>query len=71
VAGRRRQPGPQFLAADLLDELIITVAPTFVGQGPSLADGPLPLRRFRLVSVDRAEDTEGVAVRFERDRARG
>ena len=61
----------QFLADDLLDELIITLAPTFVGQGPSLADGPLPLRRFRLVSVDRAEDTEGVAVRFERDRARG
>lgn len=59
----------QFLAADRLDELIITLAPTFVGEGPSLADGALPLRRFRLVSVDRAEDTEGVALRYERDRA--
>jgi dihydrofolate reductase len=56
----------QFLAADRLDELILTLAPTLVGSGPALADGELPLRRFRLVSVGRAEDTDGVSLRFER-----
>jgi dihydrofolate reductase len=56
----------QFLAADRLDELILTLAPTFVGRGPALADGELPLRRFRLVSVGRAEDTDGVSLRLER-----
>ena len=34
----------QFLAADLLDELILTVAPALVGAGPTLADGEFPLR---------------------------
>ncbi len=34
----------QFLAVDRLDELILTVAPTFVGRGPALADGEFPLR---------------------------
>ncbi len=29
----------QLLAADLPDGLILTVAPTFVGRGPALADG--------------------------------
>lgn len=57
----------QFLEADRLDELIVTVAPTFVGRGPSLADGELPLRRYRLVGLERAEDTEGVSLRYERD----
>ena len=56
----------QFLAIDRLDELILTLAPTFVGRGPSLADGDFPLRRFRLASVERAEDTEGVGLRYER-----
>jgi dihydrofolate reductase len=56
----------QFLEADRLDELILTLAPTFVGRGPALADGDLPLRRFRLVSVDRAEDTDGVSLTLER-----
>lgn len=56
----------QFLAADRLDELILTLAPTFVGRGPALADGTFPLRRFRLVSVGRAEDTEGVSLKYER-----
>lgn len=59
----------QFLAADRLDELILTVAPTFVGRGPGLADGELPLRRFRLLAFDRAEDTQGVSLRYERDRS--
>jgi dihydrofolate reductase len=56
----------QFLAADRLDDLILTLAPTFVGRGPALADGVFPLRRFRLVSVARAEDTEGVSLAYER-----
>lgn len=56
----------QFLAADRLDVLILTLAPTFVGRGPTLADGEFPLRRFRLISVGRAEDTEGVSLEYER-----
>lgn len=32
----------------------------------ALADGTFPLRRFRLVSVGRAEDTEGVSLEYER-----
>lgn len=56
----------QFLAADRIDELILTLAPTFVGRGPTLADGDFPLRRFRLVSLARAASTDGVSLRFER-----
>ncbi|MET1008744.1 MAG: dihydrofolate reductase family protein [Gaiellaceae bacterium] len=56
----------QFLAADRLDELIVTVAPTLLGRGPALADGEFPLRRFRLVRVDRAEGEDGVQLRYER-----
>ena len=58
----------QFVEADLLDELLLTVAPTFVGRGPALVEGALPLRRFRLAGVERAGDTEGVSLRYERDR---
>jgi dihydrofolate reductase len=58
----------QFLAADRLDELIVTVAPTFVGRGPATADGEFPLRRFRLVRVDRAEGGDGVQRGYERAR---
>ena len=56
----------QFLAADRLDELIVTVAPTFLGQGPALADGEFPLRRFTLTSVERREGDDGVQLRYER-----
>jgi dihydrofolate reductase len=56
----------QFLAVDRLDELLITVAPTFLGRGPSLADGEFPLRRYRLLSADRAEGDDGVMLRYER-----
>jgi dihydrofolate reductase len=56
----------QFLAVDRVDELIVTVAPTFLGRGPALADGEFPLRRFRLVRVDRAEGEDGVQLRYER-----
>ena len=58
----------QFLAADLLDEVILTLAPTFVGRGPAVADGEFPLRRFRLASIDRREDDDGVQLRYERAR---
>ena len=57
----------QLLAADLLDELILTIAPTFVGSGPALADGDFPLRRFRLTAQDRFGD-DGVRLRYERER---
>lgn len=56
----------QFLAADRLDELLVTVAPTFLGRGPALADGEFPLRRFRLTAVERREGDDGVSLRYER-----
>ncbi|HSE81778.1 MAG TPA: dihydrofolate reductase family protein [Gaiellaceae bacterium] len=59
----------QFLAADRLDEVIITLAPTFVGRGPAVADGEFPLRRFRLVAVEHREGDDGVQLRYERDRS--
>jgi dihydrofolate reductase len=43
----------QLLAADLIDELILTYAPTLVGRGPTLADGEFPLRQFTLVELER------------------
>jgi riboflavin biosynthesis pyrimidine reductase len=55
----------QLLEADLLDELILTVAPTLVGRGPALADGEFPLRRFTLVELERFGDN-GVRLRYER-----
>jgi dihydrofolate reductase len=57
----------QLLAADLLDELILTIAPTLVGRGPALADGEFPLQRFDLVELDRVGE-EGVRLRYERKR---
>jgi dihydrofolate reductase len=60
----------QFLAVDRLDEVIITLAPTFVGRGPAVADGEFPLRRFRLVEFERREGDDGVTLRYERDRSR-
>lgn len=55
----------QLLAADLIDELVLTVAPTFVGRGPTLADGVFPLRRFNLTVLDRFGD-DGLRLRYER-----
>jgi len=55
----------QLLAADLLDELILTVAPTFVGRGPALADGEFLLREFKLTVLERFGD-DGVRLRYER-----
>jgi len=57
----------QLLAADLIDELILTMAPTFVGRGPALADGDFPLRRFTLGETGRFGD-DGVRLRYERAR---
>ncbi len=55
----------QFLAADVLDELILTVAPTLVGAGPALADGEFPLPAFELVAHERF-GKNGVRLRYER-----
>ena len=57
----------QLLDLDLLDELVLTVAPTFVGRGPTLADGEFPLRRFRLTELARFGD-DGVRLRYDRER---
>ena len=58
----------QLLAADLLDELVLTVAPTLVGRGPALADGEFPLRSFELVEVERWGDGNGARLRYLRSR---
>ena len=57
----------QLLATDALAELELTVAPAFVGAGPALADGDFPLRRFRLLALDRVGE-DGVRLRYERAR---
>jgi dihydrofolate reductase len=59
----------QLLDADLLDELILTVAPTLVGRGPALADGVFPLRQFTLAAVERFGQN-GVRMRYRRVRER-
>jgi dihydrofolate reductase len=58
----------QLLGADLLDELILTVAPTLLGQGPALADGAFPLRKFELVEVERWGAGNGARLRYLRSR---
>jgi dihydrofolate reductase len=57
----------QLLETDLLDELILTVALTLVGNGPALAEGTFPLRQFRLAEVSQWGD-EGARLRYERMR---
>ena len=57
----------RLLDLDHLDELVLTVAPTFVGRGPTLADGEFPLRRFRLTELARFGD-DGVRLRYDRER---
>ena len=57
----------QLLAGDLLDELILTVAPTLLGRGPALADGAFPLQRFRLTRLERFGDN-GVRLHYARER---
>ena len=55
----------QLLAEDLIDELILTVAPALIGRGPALTDGAFPLRRFRLTELARFGDN-GVRLRYGR-----
>ncbi len=55
----------QLLVNDLLDELILTIAPALVGSGPALADGAFPLRRFTLTRMERFGD-DGVRLHYER-----
>src|SRR5918995_76226 len=55
----------QLLEADLLDELILTVAPTLVGNGPALAKGTFPLRRFTLTELSKWGD-EGARLVYRR-----
>jgi dihydrofolate reductase len=57
----------QLLAADLVDELILTLAPALVGAGPALADGGFPLRRFELTRLERFGD-DGVRLHYEREK---
>ena len=58
----------QALALDRIDEVVVTVAPTAVGAGPSLFDAAdLPVRRFRLVEC-RALAGDAALLRWVRDR---
>ncbi len=57
----------QLLAADLLDELVLTLAPTFVGRGPALVDGEFALRRFAPIQLERF-GLDGARLRYERRR---
>jgi dihydrofolate reductase len=57
----------QLLAHDLIDELILTLAPALVGRGPALADGEFPLRRFDLTRLERFGD-DGVRLHYDRSR---
>ena len=52
---------------DLLDELILTIAPALVGSGPALADGVFPLRRFTLTRMEPFGD-DGVRLHYDRTR---
>ena len=56
----------QFLAADLIDEIILGIAPALLGQGPALAEGVFPIRAFRLADVQRSGSA--VALRYVRTR---
>jgi riboflavin-specific deaminase-like protein len=63
----------QFLAADALDEMYLTLCPLVVGgDAPSLADGPgfdlAELRRMRLVAAEPAGDE--VFLHYRSDRTR-
>jgi riboflavin biosynthesis pyrimidine reductase len=54
----------QVLALDRLDEVIVSIAPTVLGDGPSLFDGAVPATRFELVECRSAGD--GVRLRWRR-----
>jgi dihydrofolate reductase len=56
----------QFLAADLIDEIILGIAPALPGRGSALAEGIFPPRAFRLADVQCSGSA--VAVRYKRAR---
>jgi riboflavin biosynthesis pyrimidine reductase len=59
----------QALAADRIDEVILTVAPTVLGAGPSVFDHPgLELRRFELAEC-REYGRGSARLRWRRDRS--
>ncbi len=59
----------QVLAADRVDEVVVTIAPTVLGAGPALFDAPkLPQRRFSLVEARPYGTTGSVRVEWVRDR---
>lgn len=59
----------QALAADRVDEIILTVAPTVLGAGPAVFDHPaLELRRFELAEC-REYGRGSVRLRWRRDRS--
>ena len=55
----------QFLSAEMLDELIVTIAPALLGAGPALADGAFPTQEFRLAEFS-PFGQNGVRLRYER-----
>lgn len=58
----------QALAADRVDQVIVTIAPTVLGAGPALFDGAdLPQRRFHLVECT-AVGGDAARLRWVRDR---
>jgi riboflavin biosynthesis pyrimidine reductase len=59
----------QALAADRVDEVVLTIAPTVLGAGPAVFDHPaLPRLRFSLAEC-RAYGNGSVRLRWLRDRA--
>lgn len=59
----------QALAADRIDEVVATVAPTVLGAGPALFDGQaLPRRRFRLAEC-RSAGGDAARLRWVREAA--
>lgn len=58
----------QLLKIDAIDEVIATIAPTVLGNGPALFDADdLPLHRFKLAEL-REWGGDAVRVRWVRDR---
>ena len=64
LAGGGRLAG-SFFEHDLVDELVLTLVPTILGEGPALAEGHgLPLRDFAFRSA--TQGTNSVALRYVR-----
>ena len=57
----------QALAADLIDEVVLTIAPTVLGSGPAIFDAPqLEPRAFRLAECRPYGDGNAVRLRWKR-----